>query len=131
MLVIVPYRAMLNHVRHRLSQQIGELKSVQVATADSFQGHEARLTFLILTVDAKSGPGFLCDRRRLNVCSTRHTEMFFAIGDINTVQHARMSIPTQALVDEGERMTQHSSRPQFLFEFLNWFRTHGRVISRF
>jgi hypothetical protein len=131
MLIIVPYRAMLNHVCSRLAKEPDPLKNVRVATADSFQGHEARLTFFIMTVTANSGPGFLCERRRLNVCSTRHTEMFFAIGDINTVTSAKASVPTPGGIDEGQYVTQYTSRPQWLFEFLQWFKNTRRVITKF
>jgi superfamily I DNA and/or RNA helicase len=96
MLIIVPYHAMLSHVRSRLLQVVGNLQKVPVATADSFQGHEVPLVFFILTVTAESGPGFLCDRRRLNVSSTRQSEMLFVIGDINTVKSANASVPIQS-----------------------------------
>lgn len=133
MLIIVPYRAMLDRVRLRLSEFHDDhpMRKAPVATADSFQGHEASLTFFILTVTAESGPGFLCDRRRLNVSSTRHTEMFFAIGDINTVKSAKASVPIQGWVDEGQHITQYSSRPASFFEFLQWFKANRRVIHNF
>ena len=131
MLIIVPYRALLDHVHLRLSQSSGPMKNIPVATADLFQGHEAPLTFFVLTVTAGSGPGFLCDRRRLNVSSTRHTEMFFAIGDINTVKSAKASVPIQGRVDEGQHITQYSSRPASIFQFLQWFKAKQRVIYEF
>ncbi|RFU25485.1 hypothetical protein B7463_g10861, partial [Scytalidium lignicola] len=134
MLVIVPYRAMQSYLRTQLGQlppSQAPLADVIVATSDSFQGNEAPVTFFVMTVTKESGPGFLTDSRRLNVSSTRHTEMFFVIGDVDTVTSPTAKALQASDMEEGQFLSTATSRNQDLFNFLGWFKKKGRVIRKF
>jgi hypothetical protein len=133
MLVIVPYRAMQSCMRQRLDQLrgISPLADVRVATVDNCQGHEAPLTFFVMTVTAESGPGVVYDRHRLNVSMTRHSQMFFAIGDVDTVTSTDANLVINPPVDERQHRSMDYADRQHLFLFLDWFKRKGRVIRSF
>lgn len=136
-LIITPYRAMQSYLRQRLQKLREEnpsakLADVQIVTSDSFQGHEAPVTFFVMTVTAESGPGFLCDQRRLNVSSSRHTEMLFVVGDIDLVTSPTTQTKArQPEVDEMQSLVSFPKRNEALFKFLHWFKTNRRVVRRF
>lgn len=66
------------------------------------------MVLLDLVRDRGVGPGFLTDKQRLNVPSTRHQDFLFVIGD---------------------SMTSADKPSSSLSEWLNWFGVHGRRVD--
>jgi superfamily I DNA and/or RNA helicase len=96
--VITPYNAQVNlikkSIRHspELKKEItigvssGEIKGIEVATVDGFQGREKEVIVISMV---RSNPshqiGFLSNERRMNVAVTRAKRLCVLIGDSGTL----------------------------------------------
>lgn len=73
MLVLAPYNAQVGLLRHRLTA--AGLAGVRVGTVDKFQGAQAPVVFISMTVSSMDavprGISFLLNRNRLNVAVSR------------------------------------------------------------
>lgn len=88
--VITPYTAQISTIRRAISEEIGSVSDLKIATVDSFQGSE-RDAIIVSFVRSNAGhhTGFLSSpeegMRRLNVAITRAKRRLVLIGDWNTL----------------------------------------------
>lgn len=102
------------------------LSGIEVSTADSFQGKEEAVAIFLTTVTQESGPGFVKDPHRFNVCITRHTEFVFVIGEIATLDRFKDVKEGVTPSDQGEQILASGRK---MWDAYQWFRTKGRVAN--
>lgn len=67
---------------------VDSINGLQVATVDSFQGHEKPVVvFSCVRSNHRAQLGFLRDRRRLNVALTRAQQALLIVGNADTLRH--------------------------------------------
>ncbi|XP_074304400.1 DNA polymerase alpha-associated DNA helicase A [Silene latifolia] len=82
-----PYVAQVQLLRERLLE-IDEVRGVEVATIDSFQGREADAVIISMVRSNTMGAvGFLGDSRRMNVAITRARKHVAIVCDSSTICH--------------------------------------------
>ena len=65
---------------------------IDVATVDSFQGRECDIViYSTVRSNASRRIGFLSDHRRLNVALSRARQALVIVGDLNVLEHARVT----------------------------------------
>jgi hypothetical protein len=85
--VIVPYLAQRElYLEAKLKDSHNRFEDLQISTASTFHGFERELAVFDLTVASNVGKsvGFVADRRRLSVSTTRHRSALMIIGDVFT-----------------------------------------------
>ena len=85
--VLTPYTAQLKLLQYLDKSTDSEIiRSVTVATVDSFQGREADIViFCTVRCNASRNIGFLADERRMNVAFTRAKRGFIVVGHRDTL----------------------------------------------
>ena len=80
--VISPYAAQISY----LYQILEEVKGVEIATVDGFQGREKDIIVISFVRCNDNGEvGFLNDKKRLNVSITRAKQLLIVVGDAATL----------------------------------------------
>jgi superfamily I DNA and/or RNA helicase len=111
--IIVPYLAELEKISQSLKGGLRNIRLVDIetATADIFQGWEARAVLWTMVSAENSRPGFVKDKERICVFITRHTDYLITIGD--------------SLVC----CNKIAERTATLRKLCAWFKAHDRVIE--
>jgi DNA polymerase alpha-associated DNA helicase A len=85
--IISPYNAQVSLIKQKLYQEL--IENVEVSTVDGFQGREKQVIIITLVRSNENHePGFLRDKRRLNVAMTRSKRQLCVIGDIEMLQRS-------------------------------------------
>jgi superfamily I DNA and/or RNA helicase len=111
--IVVPYLAELEKIRLSLKGGLRKIRLVDIktATADSFQGWEARVVLWTMVSAENTGPGFVKDKERIWVSITRHTDYPITIGDSRVCRN---------------KILEGTATLRKLFD---WFKAHDRVIE--
>lgn len=119
--IITPYKAQLRELLRVLPNSAGKNhpRKKFIASADSVQGSERTVVFILMVNTRTSGGGFLHDLNRLNVISSRASDFLVIIGDDGVGQ--RPVGPMAAMTD----LCRHS--PNGLRHWVDWFDRGGRI----
>lgn len=83
--VLTPYKGQANMLRENRNY---EKMGIEVNTVDGFQGKECDV--VILSTVRRSGLGFTCDFRRINVAMTRSRECLIVLGSRKCLSQSRV-----------------------------------------
>ena len=113
--IVAPYARQVLNIKNRL-HRIDNTKwfqSVDVGTADGFQGKEKDLIIVSITrANKHRSLGFVKDRRRMNVALTRAKRGVIVIGDKNMLENDSDGWRKWLHWVEKDREKQHSRRRQ-------------------
>eukprot|EP00124_Ichthyophonus_hoferi_P000081 Ihof_evm1s3 gene=Ihof_evmTU1s3 len=101
--IVTPYKSQMTTITRTFQRVFGEtiLKSVEIATVDSFQGREKDIViFSCVRAHPSKGIGFLSDVRRMNVGLTRAKYSLFILGNTTALQQ---NDTWRALVEDARR----------------------------
>lgn len=101
--IISPYNAQVSLIKQKLFLE--QIEGIEVSTVDGFQGREKQVIIITLVRSNENHePGFLRDKRRLNVAMTRSKRQLCVIGDIEMLQRSGSKFLTHwgEFVDNGE-----------------------------
>lgn len=95
-LVVAPYNAQVEMIRRKL--EAAQLSGVRVGTVDKFQGQEAPVSFLSMTVsshlDVPRGMDFILNRNRINVAVSRAQWLAVIVRSTNLTNFMPGSVST-------------------------------------
>lgn len=117
--VVTPYKAQLKKLGQRFRGYVAFRDTadlMQLTTADRVHGAERKIFLFVMVSTAESGAGFLMDRNRLNVISTRATDYFVVIGDSDVAK----KLP-------GRNQSESDIGP--FLGWIQWFVDRRRVVD--
>jgi len=97
-------------------------RKILLTTAERIQGNERQVVIFLAVNTAASGARFLWDENRMNVISTRASDFFLVIGDIDVARKG----PSESVKQSSARVVDNSKLPQWV----QFFCHHGRVAGR-
>lgn len=131
--IIAPYSANVDLINKLLdSREFAGLAGISPAAAvDSFQGREADIVVLVMGTNARFGPGFTANRKRLNVMLTRQRCGLVIVGDFGVVgdvsgKPPRGKVERRITGPDGET---RKTAVTLLWNVLNRLQRDGRVMG--
>lgn len=94
---------------------------ILLTTADRAQGNERSVVIFLAVNTKESGAGFLWDENRMNVISTRASDFFLVIGDIDVARKSP---------SENVRLSIAKAVDNKLPRWIQYFCDQGRVANR-
>lgn len=121
-LYVLQATAILKAVGGRYISVSNVPNKILLTIADRAQGNERNIVVFLTVNTTASGAGFLWDENRINVISTRASDYFIVIGDIDV---ARKN-PSENTRQSSARAFDKNKLPQWI----QFFCCHGRVANR-
>ncbi|KAJ0118235.1 hypothetical protein J7T55_009018 [Diaporthe amygdali] len=123
--IVTPYQAQQNEILEKMGADVSVMdidNKVPLTTADRVQGNERPVVVLLAVNTSQSGAGFLWDSNRMNVISTRASDYFVVVGDIQ-----------MAAREASERTMQSSGGyidTRDLEAWIRYFERNRRVVEQ-
>jgi len=108
--VITGYRPQVDELLHQIKPTSSMWRALQIdiTTVDDFQGQERPIViYSAVRSNSKRDPGFLRDRRRLNVALSRASELLLIVGDLRMLEDADCKDDANPFLEIGKYMRDH------------------------